>query len=116
MFLKDLPDPFVTVLAGVRVAIGGNPSGASGRGLNCCARAPCANRGARGNCNLHFYVLSAKMQPHRDHPPGRAMSGRFRTSVRKTGQLFLRAHGDCFLHVTAGWLSYWPISQSTVST
>jgi len=25
----------------------------------------------------------------------------------KTGRLFLKTHGDCFLHATASWLKYW---------
>lgn len=38
-----------------------------------------------------------------------------RASLKKKGRLFLREHGDCFLHVTRGWLSYWPVSHSSVS-
>ena len=33
----------------------------------------------------------------------------------KKGRLFLRTHGDCFLHATGSWLNYWPISLSSVS-
>lgn len=36
-------------------------------------------------------------------------------SRTKKGRLFLRTHEDCFLHATRGWLSYWPVSLSSVS-
>jgi hypothetical protein len=39
------------------------------------------------------------------------MAGR-QQRTKKNGKLFQRPHGDCFLHVTAGWLSYWPASHA----
>ena len=34
----------------------------------------------------------------------------------KSGRLFLKTHGDCFLHATAGWLSYASFNLTEVVT
>ena len=31
------------------------------------------------------------------------------------GRIFLRSHGDCFIHATDHWLKYWNASASRVS-